>query len=207
MKNKKQIELNEIDLKCITEMNLLVDVMSSTLNKIGLILQEYYNDLKPEFNNLQNNWLVNEKESFNIRFFPFSYSTGKKIEITELDNYLYIESAFQLQKLNNEKKNDFFWFYFGYCINNDSSKDNYVYFIFNKPHLINKNSESNLYDIDFYKNLIGDSKYEVQLGDSDDETNYEYIEIVLDEISVDKMNEYYEYYKNKIVIPIIQNLK
>jgi hypothetical protein len=115
MKPNNKIQFDELDLKCLNEMPLILDVISSTGNKITKILSPFYSEMNELIKmNLNPNWHVGKK-SYECLIFPLtSQQSIGKINIEFLETEFKIESAINIIKIVKGKEIDSIWVECGY---------------------------------------------------------------------------------------------
>lgn len=205
MKSDKKIKFDELDLKCIKEMPIIMEVLSSTFNKVGRLITEYAGDseqvLRKELHS-KSGWRIKQEKHKN-RFRPLT-SEWSTMRIDTLENHFDIHTIIIMRKMVKNKPTLEFWVELGYYFNNTENENlNYFYFLlyrwsqFKKFGFIKEKS--------FYEKIKKSIKeFPVELSYSTDDE--ESIEILCKEINVDRIDEAYQIFKNKILIPFIKGL-
>ena len=104
-----KIIFDKLDKKCIQELQLLINIISSTYNKLKILFDGYYDELYDIlFKSLKKKkWTLSDKEYKNI-FYPFTEDYSNQTKITSLKNYFYMESTFDIYKGNYYEKKKLF---------------------------------------------------------------------------------------------------
>jgi len=206
MKSKQVVLFDKLDHKCFAELPLLVDVLSSTLNKIGSLISVYHLDLlkfvKKELK-AKHGWRV--KQDNKLNFYPLSYGNRRKINLLESRMEAFDEIEVIRKHGNNVKSA--FWIHLGlWCKYSGELKQNNIYFSIHRGYdLIRKYGF--LHSLNYYNSIakkVKDLKCEIL--HPDDESDYEEIYIWCEELDIEKLNNYYERFKTDIVRPYIRNL-
>ncbi len=195
---KRKIELDELDRKCLEEMPLILDVISSTANKVNKSLLPYYNDLHQMISTkLKGDWKVQEISSHTYKGEIFGDIKDKSLKIY---------SSIHIVKDSGGKVVDFFYCQFGYTCENDEGARKYFSFWIIKDDLSGKKG-SNIQKESFYEELKESLSYDIDYCHSDKGDETEYIEIKTEEISEEKIETIFEIFKSSILIPFIKKLK
>lgn len=212
MKKGKNIEFDELDLKCLNEMPLLIDVLASTGNKVGKLLSNYHNDLKNVLSDtLPKGWSIsnssNSKDSYEILYFPITDEYDMpKIKINTLSSQIRIESCFKIIK--EGQKGVFLWLFFGYlCYSYEEEIINTFYFSFSKSEIKEKNGGT-LNTLDFYKKIEQKiTNYDIEILHPEQNDDTESFEISVKDFNIITINDAYKTYLENVVTPILINLK
>ena len=199
---KSKISFGELDSKCLTELPIILDVLSSTGNKLERIFEPFYNDLFDVINtNKPNEREIETNRKQNI-FYPLNDISGK------------IKSLYPMFMLKNFinliKKGDGSSFYleFGFFYNRDSEDYPLPVYYFDITKEITKKLNKPFNPLKFYK-LIQNNLPNINIriwhpeqGDYD-----ESVELFVEEHSADKIEDGYVTFKNEILIPFLKALK
>jgi|GEM_PF-3013084 len=195
---KRKIELDELDKKCLEEMPLLLDIISSTANKVNKSLLPYYNDLHHIISTkLKGDWVIHENSSYTYK--------GEILGDIK-DKSLQILSSIHIVKDSAGIVVDFFYCQFGYTCGNEEDAGKYFSFYLLKDDLSGKRGSS-IQKESFYKELKESLSYDIDYCHSDKGDETEYIEIKTVEISEEKIETIFEIFKSSILIPFIKKLK
>jgi hypothetical protein len=207
VKSKEAITFDKIDYKCYEELPLLVDILASTLNKIGKLFSVYQQELltivKKELKG-KRGWSIKKVED--ALFYPFNFD-GKR-ELTFLQQYIDTSNGINIVKRHGNNINNRFWVYSGLTYENtEGEKRKYFHFSIERIDVFVKRYGT-LYPKAFYNNLSKKVKdLNCEYWHPDVEGNSEEIYLWCDELDTDKLNEYYERFKTNIVIPYIKSLE
>lgn len=207
MKSKNTVTFDKLDHQCFDELPLLVDVITSTLNKIGTYFSSFHQDIetiiKKELKG-KRGW--NIKNSNNKLFYPFNFD-GRR-ELTYLQSYIDTSNGINIVKQHGSTIKNRFWISSGlHYENTGGENDKYFHFSIARDEYDVKiygvlNSKS------FYRDLEKKLKgYNWEIWHPDVEGTYEEIYLWCDELDADKLNDYYKRFKTDIVIPYIKNLE
>lgn len=207
MKSKDNVSFDKLDLQCYNELPLLIDVLSSTLNKIGSLISIYHDDLlkmlRKELKG-KKGWVVNQEDK--LLYYPLTNNPKRKIQLIvpciEVFNQIYI-----VKKHGNKIKNAFSVYIGLSCNYADGEKYKKFYYSINREYESVKKFGI-LYSEKFYENLckkVNDLDWE--LWHPNDDSDAEDIYLECDELSIEKLNNYFERFKANLVIPYIRNLE
>ncbi len=209
---KKKIEFDDLDIKCLTEMPLIIDVIAATGKKVCQLFKSYKIEIESLIDQNKNeSWSVDQKTTPipSTRIYPFTSDEGKKISITDFELRFKIECAYYLSKTIEKKEVSGFWIYFGYLVDlQEEETVNSFYFIVQSDN-VSKQKDGLRQNSEFYKLIIEKFptiKVEFNHPEVDAEYDQEYFEIYTDEFSVNKLDELFKIYKEEVVSPIIQAL-
>ncbi|MGB3948498.1 MAG: hypothetical protein WBM13_10970 [Bacteroidia bacterium] len=214
MKNKKIVQFDELDLKCLNEMPLIINVMSTTGNKVAKLLSSFYvdmNEFLKDTLNTNSNLEIGIK-SYEFLVLPFiSQDILKKIKIESFDSVFQIESGIHLIKKSQDGLTKEFWLRFGYfcCVpEEDEDVDNYFYFS-----IENENSQEKIggiiNDLFFYekiKNKLNDYTV-VVLHPEKEKDSIEQIYLQIEDFSIKKIQDSYCVFKESILTPFLEKLE
>ena len=211
---KKEIKLNELDIKCLEEMPLILKVLATTGNKLGRILEPITKEVKELIDdklNQKKGWILSTKIGYEEKYFPFTSHDGKKpsFEVNELDNSFRIETAMFIEKKNEEDKiiNDF-WLIYGYkCLIEDDKQKNNFYFLLRRDEVKKNRAPINKYQ--FYTDIekVMTENYEIDIWHPENGFETEWIELSIKEKSVSALMDGYQNFKDLILIPFLKTLK
>jgi hypothetical protein len=200
-----KITFDKLDKKCIQELPLLVDVISSTYNKLKIQFDEYYDEVLDILSKTlkKKKWYLHNREHKNV-FYPFTgddYSNQRKI--TTLNNYFYMENYFYLYKGNYYKPKDYCNIEFGHCLEDFTC----AYFGIYRNWQLNKYGL--IYPYNFYEKIRKSIKneyiktilYHPEHGDEE-----EHFQIYCRDFDIQKIDKTFEIFKIKILIPFLNNL-
>lgn len=211
MKTKNKIQFDELDIKCINQMPLILDAISSTGNKITRVISPFRSELK-EFiiPYLKSGWRFSEKSS-NLEITPLT-SENKTMDIKILEEYFQIESTMEFSKMSGKKELNFFWICYGYYCFRDNETDvegsNYFYFNINRTKLKTYGGVvNNLKFYDQIKRKIQGDEIEVEVYHPENGDDMEQIELSISNFSVDKIQEGFDVFKRSILTPFLKSIK
>lgn len=206
MNAKNKICFDELDVKCITELPILIDVLSATMNKLSRVFNPLFNDLSETINlNMPNGWQI---KTYQNNFYPFTSEEYGREKIISLDNHFQLSNSFEIIKKNGTKWKNYFYIDFGFYYS-DGDEDNipYFYFFVNKPATTEK-YEGFFNPLKFYHEIQKKlEKYKIEIEHPDSGGSQEFIEIRLLDINVDKVETAYESFKNEVVLPFLKTVK
>lgn len=209
MKSNKT-DFDELDLKCLTELPILLDVLSSTGSKIARIFKPLTEECDEIIkSNMPKNWSLDSNQSYNLLFFPFyGFSSQKKITIEALDNAFKIESAFYICKKVDKKHVNFLWVYFGYTFSNmEDDSENHYYFSIAKEPAVDK-YEGCINSNEFYKNIsLKNKSFEIEIEHPERGGTRESIDVKVKEHNIEKIQASFNFFKTEVLIPTLRNIK
>lgn len=206
MKTNK-LEFDELDIKCLSELPLILDVLSSTGNKIGRVLKPMIVDCEKTIkSNLPKDWIVDPNQSYDLLYFPFyNETTNKKIRIETLENSFKVESTFLINKKIDKKEVDYLWIFFGYNFidTEDDKTDNFYFSIARETKL-----RGQINTIEFYKALLKNNpNRKIEVEYSENNTGRESVDVLQNEHNVEELQDTYEFFKKNVLIPTLLNIK
>ena len=204
-----KVDFDELDLKCLNDLQIVLDVLSSTGNKIGRIFNPIIDDCdKTIKTNLPKNWSIELNRSYNLQFFPLTSEYNKKVSIETLENEMRIESAFLINKVVNKKEVNFLWIFFGYYFSSSEDENiNHYYFSTSKGN-VTERYEGVINSNEFYKNVAKKNKsFELDIVHPDRGDKIEGIDVLVKEHNVEKILSGFDFFKNEILIPTLKNIK
>lgn len=206
MRSKSTVTFDKLDKKCYEDLNIIIDVLTSTLNKIGALFSIYHDDIltivKKELK-FKRGWRVSseDKQLFN----PFMERNIRNL--TQLQPYFAAGNEIAIVKKHGINIKNKFYIYAGlhYAIDEDGIEKCLYFSICRHNNYLKKYGI--MYQQNIYKKMLKNLKgLDYELMHPDDEYDYEEIYLWCDELDVDKLNDYFERFKTDIVIPYIRNL-
>ncbi|MBU2635566.1 MAG: hypothetical protein KJ963_00540 [Bacteroidetes bacterium] len=210
MKTEDKIVFDELDVKCVESLPLVIEVLASTGNKIARVMSLYFDEISnyiSEYLSTKKNWKIANK--WQNYFYPFSRDYHRStLEISELKNAFAVMSSLKCEKKIGQHAKNFFFVINGFEF--DAGEDGYnprFYFY------IEKSRESErwggvLNSRKFYEELKNENKkfriniHHPELGD-----DYESIQIYCSEIDTQKIDEIYHVFKTNILTPFLKGIK
>lgn len=209
MIQQTKIEFDELDLKCLTEMPLILEVISSTGNRVARLFESLYPIMREMIqNDLKSEWRINNRASYECKIFPFTRENKPAFSIDSFETRLKIESAVSIEKVVNEKVISFFWPYFAYeCEVSEKESTHAFYFSVEKT----DNSEKLggiLNALEFYKKIKTNLKdYKIVIEHPEKGDDHEYIALYVEDFSVEKIKEGFNVFCESILKPFLKSLK
>jgi hypothetical protein len=208
MASNTKIQFDDLDLKCLTEMPLILEVISATGNKLTRLFMPLYSEMNKLIKtNLKSNWEIG-KDSFECRIFPLTSQEGTRLNIIEFETAFKIESALYLSKKVNGKEVNNFWAYFGYnCCKDEYETANYFYFSICKVNLSDKYGGV-LQELNFYNKIQSQlTDYTIEIEHRDKGDKREKIELHIDDFSIEKIQDGFNVFKKLMLIPFLKTIK
>ena len=211
---KKEIELDELDIRCLNEMPLIVDVLSSTSNKVSKILSSLYKESTNIIKeNTKNNWNIihNDAATHSPIIFPLMSDDYEKVVGvgTEAFAYLTIESLIGVNKMIDNREVNFFHCRIALdCYKNvDNEYENYFSFSINK-HNIKKRYNGTINNLKFYETIKKQiaNKYEVKIEHEENGDELESIQLFVEDFTNEKIDEAFNTFKELVLLPFLKNL-
>lgn len=207
-----KISFDKLDKKLIKEMPLLIDVISSTFNKISSVLEVMYDDLENHVSKhiKGKKWKMTNNGKVKGVFYPFiSEEYTNMTKINKLENYFAYENYVSLTLRKNKKEINFLWLSIGYWYNPDE-KLNGFYFGLERWGSLDKYG-GELFDIKFYDKLENKLKNKSNISiershptlDEDDES----FAIHFDKLDEKLIQDNYRLFKNEIVNKVLEKLE
>lgn len=199
---RDEIQFDQLDKKFFEEFPLIVDVFTSTINKIGQFLQSYYQDLldltEQEVSN-HSEWSISSKETYSKRHKPFTNQgfksfllDGELLPKYELFNYIKIIRGDRKEPINN-----FYLccgFYFDY---NEFEAKPSIYFSLTKDNSGEKYG-GELAKHSFYETFLN-NKFKMYIIHPDEGYDGEEFCILIQKLDSHEINEAFVYFKECLV--------
>ena len=208
MKQKTKITFDELEINCLTEMPLLLDVISSTGNKITRIFEPFQKEMNEIIKKeLKPNWEISKK-SYDCLIFPLTDQEENKISIKSFDTTFKIESATLLSKIEKGKEINFFWAYFGYkCFIEEEESTNTFYFNITKGN-IKERFGGAINELKFYNDIkLKCRDYNIEISHPDKGDELEDIELQITEFSIEKITDGFETYRDNILTTFLKTVQ
>lgn len=187
MEAKTKITFDELDLKLLTELPLISEVLTTTSNKLVRLFAPIYQKILEVCNkNIPNGWEIDKKQIENV-IYPFSSADGRE-KVTSLENFFQLKSSISLVLKDDKKWANFIEIQFGLYYNEDYEENKSPYFYF----LIYKNPASKfqgkLYPLSYYESIKTKYKeFNFTIEHSEKGNDSEHIELQIDISSIDKV--------------------
>ena len=208
MKNDKG--LDELDIKCLQQMPLLLDVLATTINNVSNLTSRFYNELDELLKSKiksKKTWkiLIDKDHTYSSRIHPFDEVFDKITGPSKIDCYLKIESSICVKKIFRNQESSF-WCFIVYLSNEE--ENSFSFFFQRKDIATNYGKSFN--ELEFYKRI--ETKYEdinFQIEHPENGDKDEFISLVLyeKEFSKNKILEAFTIFKDEIVTPMLDSLK
>jgi len=206
--NNNDITFDDLDKEFIKQMPLVVDVITSTYNKIGRFFQPYHEDMRELLKKglgSKRGWNIAKEEK---KVFSPLTSENKFTKIKQLENYFALNYIFTIEKSYKDKVQNRFYVEMGHYF--DYTKDeecNYFYFnVYRGKEDVRKYEVLN--DLKFYKDIKENNDgFKIDIEHPEQDNDYETIEIVIEELNAKKIDQTYKFFKLKIIPAFIGNLK
>lgn len=210
---KANISFDKLDKKCIQELPLIVDVISSTFNKIKILFEPFYNDMqdliKTELKK-KRKWHLSQVTR-ELIFYPFTTEEVTNLtKISLLENFFSLFGEFNIYSGNKEwsKRKASFSIYIGFEYDiDDEIQIPYSYFQIEND---DPQKFGEVFNPNFYKKLCTLAKHtqsEIDFNhpslDADDE---ETIWLSCIKFDAEQITFAYNTFKAKILIPFLRNL-
>lgn len=206
MRLKSQVLFDELDVKCIEELPIILDVLASTGNKISRIFNPLFNDLTELINsNTPKGWQL-DKRVYQNSFYPLTSGYGRD-KIQSLETHFQIENSFTLVKKKGIKWENYFDIGFGfyYSKNEENSLAPYYYFNIDKP--TSERYQGKINSLSFYKNIEKKVKdYNLDIFHPEKGDEKEFIELYHHLHSVEKIEAAYNIFKSEILMPFLNSV-
>lgn len=204
----KKIEFDELDQKVLNEIPFFIELFTTTLKKLSNILENHFSIIENEIANfLEKNaeWKISSKNYFKNYHYPFFCSYDKRIIINNLeeyyriDYYLYAFKGEEISKINGFEV----WIGFEY------SKDDVP-----KPNLfyeLKRDNVEKLGGINISSNILNSFKSinkSIEISDPSKGGKVEEVNFYNYEIAdINIIEEQFEIFRTKILIPYLKNIK
>lgn len=208
MKQKTKITFDELEINCLTEMPLILDVISSTGNKITRIFEPFQKEMNEIIKkDLKLNWEISKK-SYDCLIFPLTDQEENKISIKSFDTTFKIECATLVSKNDKGKEINFFWAYFGYrCSNEEEESTNTFYFNITKGN-IKERFGGAINELKFYNEIKSKCKdYNIAISHPEKGDEMEDIELQITEFSVEKITDGFETFRDNILSTFLKTVQ
>ncbi len=204
-----KIDFDELDLKCLNDLQIVLDVLSSTGNKIGRIFYPLVDDCDKAIKaNLPKKWSIDSNRSYTLQYFPLTSEYDKKVSIETLENEMRIESAFYINKAINKKHVNYLWIFFGYHFSSSEDETSSYYYFSTSKNNITDRYEGIINDNEFYKNISKKNKsFELDIAHPERGDKAEGIDVMVKEHNIEKILSGFDFFKNEILIPTLKNIK
>ncbi len=206
MTNSNNISFDELDIKCISEFPVIIEILASSYNKIGNLFRQYIIILKKIIEEKlidKKNWKIQkitEKE-----FWPLN--SDEKRSLSSLDNYFHIWSKLRIENTIKKIIKNAVTIEIGHLYDSNDKNCNFFYFaLYQEDEFLKKSGAINT--LNFYRKIKNtDDNFDIIVKHPDENDEEELVEIRCAEIDLDKINKHFDFYKDKILMPFIQSLK
>ncbi len=208
---KPNITFDKLDKKCIEELPLMVDVISSTFNKIKSLYDPFYEDLneviKRELKK-KKNWHISPR-SRGMNFYPFtSEEITNQTKIVSLENYFSLWGDFNIYSGRyawHLRKGSFgIYLTFEYDITDENIP--YSYFQIENWNI---KKFGTLHSTNFYSSLCKSLPHNIkgEFTHPDLDIDNEAIWLSVKSFDVEQIISTFNTFRDKILIPYIHHLK
>ncbi len=207
---RNDVEFDDLDIKCLTELPLIMDVIASTVKKIQKRFELYYSDLEDIIKqSLTEEWNIDNKKAYKNRTIPFSASYEASTEINNLEQAFQIRCNLQLKKKIGDNTLCSIRINFGYWMDYTGKDFSNVFFFMINNETLNKTPYLVVNKLEFYNKIESDyPDYEYDFTHPEnDEDDEEYFEIETSEFSLVKIDKMFEVFKNEVIIPTLATIK
>lgn len=206
---------DELDKKCIQELPLMVDVISSTFNKIKVLFTPFYDEVKlivKDELKKKRGWYLAPRD-LGIIFYPFTSEEITNVsKISNLSNFFGLWGGLEIYSggyaWNRRKGSFYIQFAFEYEVDDDGKVYlPYSYFAIENFDVKKFGTLSNK---KFYNALIKSIKksgIESEFEFPDEHSSEEGIWIFCIDFNADKITIAYNNFRDKILLPFIRQLK
>lgn len=205
------ITFDELDKKLLKELPLLIDVISSTFNKISIVLDDLFLDLQDHIKKeLQGKkWRIDSAYKPKQIFYPFiSSEYTNKTKITKLENWFSLEGNILLSVKNNKRWLNYLWIYLGYYYSTEFESNEFSFGIERWGDLQKYGGE--LFNKSFYKkmdeNLKKYPKIELHSEHPSEGENSEIYGIYFNKLDTIIIHQNYEIFRKEIVDRVLAKL-
>jgi len=199
MKIKNEIKFDEIHIKCVENLPMILDVLSDTGKKIENVFKPYSIEINEIFNHKIKSikgWEMNKGRNANFNCFNIGIRNENTCDIR--NQYLEITNKKDKRKISAtfgffyeyEGHLKYPFFYFGIYPSEKWSMNNLLYY--NEIIIQNNNNK-----ISFF----------IYHKDDDTTKTTEGMDILCSEPNISLIDEMYNFYKDKILIPFLNKLK
>lgn len=198
---KGVITFDELDKKTLEELPLLLEIIATTMSKMGDLLSEQFEEIESILNDKivnKANWKISEKNYEDGVHKPLVEKIGRNSETVY--PYYEINYSRKVFKGIDDKPENFFWCQLTF------------YFWDNKPIVLysivkancNKYLGANM-PITFYNVFENLENVAIEHPDSGDKN--EHFKISTTDLSIESITETFEYFKTEFLMPYLENLK
>lgn len=187
METKTKISFDDLDLKVLSEIPLLSEVLTSATNKIVRIFTPIYDKIYDTCAKyLPNEWEIDKKSSQNT-IYPFSRSEGKE-RATFLENYFQVKNSVILALKKDKKWVNFTEVQFGFYYNEEYEAKGYPYFYFQLLKNPSSKFQGKLYPLSYYESIKEKhTDYNFIIEHPEIGSEEEYIELTIDLDEIEKI--------------------
>ena len=195
--HSNEIKFDELDVKFFEDFPLIVDVFTSTINKISHFLQQFHEELLilvSEEITKQKGWNINHKEAYNVRHVPFK-GIGKRTFSIEHDLISRYEvfSLIQVAKIEEKTLLNYFNLLIGFYFEPKEGNKQYIYFSIAK-YDIEEKVGGVINTLSFYETLQNE-KFDIEILHPEKGNEIEDFFIRFYELNAVNIEEGFDYYK------------
>ena len=206
MAHIEKIQFDELDKKCISEISIVSEVLTSTMNKIGRFFLPYHHNLKELIEKdikSKRGWSIEKKVERELSPFTFEPSKAKNLQ-----NCFKINNSISIVKKQKENILNRTYIETGYYFEiTDENIWNYFYFDINRWDWEIKKYGS-ICELNFFEQIKNNTtKFSVDIQHPELNDDCETIEISCKEVDEKKIDEMYNIYKIQILVPYLSRLK
>lgn len=199
-----KIVFDPLDIKVLSELPLIAEVLVSTGNKIARSFAPLFEDLKEVcMNHTPKGWVIEKKQLNNV-IYPFASEYGKDT-ITELENHFGISTGITFVKKSGTKWISTFWILFGLYWNAEDPRGQpYLYFqVECDPKFRNQGV---MFPLSFYQSLVPKNQrlVKTEIKHTERGSDEELIALTMGIENVSQFGEAYEVFKNSVVLPYLK---
>ncbi len=207
---KGTITFDELDKKTLEELPLLLEVIATTMSKMGDLLSEQFVELT-ELISIKilelDSWHISQKYFSDSIHKPFVDKIAKNQRGELPEPYYNLEFSKRIYKGNDDKPDNFFICMFGFYYSSTAKEYGnkpLVYYLLEKSYCHKYNGPNMPFS--FYKKFE-DNKLVTRLEHPNKTGNNELLEISTFSLSIESINQTFEYFKTEVLIPYLENLK
>lgn len=205
---KRHTQLDELDIRLITDFPMIVDVFVTTMSRIQDIVMSQFKEVESvvsDFIGKKKNYSILSRTKVNGLHKPFYFSNNKQILIDKIIPYYRFESYFDVISGDEEKEEDKFQVWIGFEYDPESDSRPYFFYFIAKWDAKRRGTN---FSLKFYQTIKAlNSNTEVKIGHPDNNSKEEFVQVNYYGITNDSINEGLDFYLDKVLKPYLQQLK
>ena len=205
---KEQTQLDELDIKLITDFPLIVDVFVTTMSRIQEIVMRQFKEIDrivSDFIESKKNYSVLARTKTNGLHKPFINTYDKKYSVEKLEPFYRVESQLDVVNNRGQKVEDKFEIWLGFEYNSEDEDGPIFFYYITKWDAMNKGTN---FPLSFYEKLK-EKNVGVKLKIEHPENNFrnEYVKVSFKGLSSGSIEKGFSFFLEKVLKLYLQQTK